>query len=104
MGRLCQPVLRSAGHSQDKAAFILVSRTPHARLLIYLCRHGPTAADVCFFALQEGDMTKRALLGTVLVVVFGLVVGAGQPGEQKVPLDKVPKAVLDTVKARFPNA
>jgi hypothetical protein len=48
---------------------------------------------------------KRAWIGTALIVAWGLVVWAGPPeGEKKVPLDKVPKEVMDTVKARFPNA
>jgi len=48
---------------------------------------------------------ERTVIGTAWVVVVGLAAWAGQPeGERKVPLDKVPKAVMDTVKARFPNA
>ena len=49
-------------------------------------------------------MAKRLLIGTLFVAVSGLVLWAQtQPaGEQKVPLDKVPKAVT-TVKARFPR-
>lgn len=45
---------------------------------------------------------RLAVVMTV-VVVAGLV-DAGEPGETKVPLDKVPKAVLDAVKAKFPKA
>src|SRR5262245_37045236 len=50
-------------------------------------------------------MAKRVLMG-LCVAVFGVAVWAQtQPaGESKVPLDKVPKAVMDTVKARFPEA
>ncbi|HYT92197.1 MAG TPA: hypothetical protein VEL76_26010, partial [Gemmataceae bacterium] len=47
----------------------------------------------------------RPFIGAVAALAFGLVVWAApQGGEQKVPLDKVPKAVMDTVKARFPGA
>jgi hypothetical protein len=37
-------------------------------------------------------------------VVFALVVVGVRADEQKVPLDKVPKPVLDAVKKRFPKA
>jgi len=50
-------------------------------------------------------MKKRAFIGIALVAACGLFVWAGQAAEeQKVPLDKVPKAVMDSVKARFANA
>lgn len=43
-------------------------------------------------------------LGIALVAGF-LVVGAlARADEEKVPLDKVPKAVMDAVKAKFPGA
>jgi Putative beta-lactamase-inhibitor-like, PepSY-like len=49
---------------------------------------------------------RRMLNG--LVVFAGLAVfvlaAAARADEEKVPLDKVPKAVLDGVKARFPDA
>src|SRR6266545_7391671 len=44
---------------------------------------------------------------TAVVVALGLGLGAWaapQVVEQKVPLDKVPRAVMDSVKARFPDA
>ena len=37
-------------------------------------------------------------------VVFALVVLGVRADEEKVPLDKVPKAVIDAVKKRFPKA
>src|SRR5262249_52002850 len=46
-------------------------------------------------------MTKRAVGSMVLIIAFGVITSAQ---ETKVPLDKVPKAVMDAVKARFPNA
>jgi uncharacterized membrane protein YkoI len=53
-------------------------------------------------------MVVRKLLvwPTALAIALApfLVLGAWAYDEEKVPLDKVPKAVLDTVKARFPGA
>jgi hypothetical protein len=48
----------------------------------------------------------RRLTGLCAAVVVGLLAAAGvaRADEQKVPLDKVPKAVLDAVKAKFPGA
>jgi hypothetical protein len=47
----------------------------------------------------------RTILGLVsAAVVAAAFLGAVQAGEGKVPLNKVPKAVLDAVKARFPGA
>jgi uncharacterized membrane protein YkoI len=45
----------------------------------------------------------RWISGSVVLGLSLLVAGA-QAGEQKVPLGKVPKAVLAAVKARFPDA
>ena len=42
-----------------------------------------------------------SILGVVLVFALGLTL---QADEEKVPLDKLPKAVLDTVKAKFADA
>jgi uncharacterized membrane protein YkoI len=41
-----------------------------------------------------------------VVVVAGLLglAGAARADEEKIPLDKVPKAVLEAVKTKFPNA
>ncbi len=39
-----------------------------------------------------------------LVITICLSAAAAQDGEKTLPLDKVPKAVMDTVKAKFPNA
>jgi len=47
----------------------------------------------------------RTLIAACLVVVLGWTVGAAAlDGETKVPLDKVPKAVMDAVKSKFPEA
>src|SRR5438034_5193643 len=47
----------------------------------------------------------RRLTWMPAVVVCALVcAGPGRGQEEKVPLDKVPKAVTDTVKKRFPKA
>lgn len=45
------------------------------------------------------------LIGLALAAVVAVVLLAGaHAGEQKVPLDKVPKAVMDAVKAKYPDA
>lgn len=44
---------------------------------------------------------RRFLSGLVVVVLFGAAVRAD---EEKLSVDKLPKAVLDAVKARFPGA
>ena len=46
-------------------------------------------------------LSRLSVAVVASVLVFGLV---AQADEEKVPLDKVPKAVLDAVKAKFPNA
>jgi uncharacterized membrane protein YkoI len=43
-------------------------------------------------------------LSVLVAVVLVLAAAAARADEEKVPLDKVPKAVTDAVKARFPNA
>jgi hypothetical protein len=49
---------------------------------------------------------RKAGVGLVVVLSTVWVAGsrAAQTDEEKLPLDKVPKAVLDAVKKRFPNA
>lgn len=48
---------------------------------------------------------RNVLLTSLLMFGFAvLAVSAAHAKEQKVPLDKVPKAVLDAVKAKFPGA
>jgi hypothetical protein len=50
-------------------------------------------------------MTMRSLLAAVLAgLVLGLSPTVAVAQEESVPLDKVPKAVLDTFKARFKDA
>jgi len=44
------------------------------------------------------------LAGLVLGTLAGLMARADEEKEEKVPLDKVPKAVLDVVKAKFKDA
>jgi len=46
----------------------------------------------------------RTLLRTVAVFAVALVVASGRADEEKLPLDKLPKAVADAVKKRFPKA
>ena len=47
---------------------------------------------------------KTAVCGLTVVVLSLVGVFALSADEEKVPLDKVPKAVIDAVKKRFPNA
>ncbi len=50
-------------------------------------------------------MSKQmGLLATGALLALGFLAAAGRADEEKVPLDKLPRAVLDAVKARFPDA
>src|SRR5262249_10950711 len=51
--------------------------------------------------LPEGDM--RAIIIGTLAVAVGFF-GSARADEEKVPLDKVPKPVLEAAKKRFPDA
>jgi uncharacterized membrane protein YkoI len=55
---------------------------------------------------MEEVAMRRLIEGLALCSVVELVilVGTVRAEEQKVPLDKVPKAVLDAVKSKFPEA
>jgi uncharacterized membrane protein YkoI len=46
----------------------------------------------------------RWLVAGVAVVLLAGVVGRADEKEEKVPLDKLPRAVVDAVKAKFPDA
>jgi hypothetical protein len=46
----------------------------------------------------------RGFMGCCVGVVVGLVLLAGARAGDKIPLDKVPKAVTDAIKGRFPDA
>jgi uncharacterized membrane protein YkoI len=55
--------------------------------------------------MREEPIMRRYCRRLVAVVALGLlVVAAVQADEQKINLDQVPKAVLDAVKAKFPDA
>jgi len=47
---------------------------------------------------------RGILLAVVTMVAFGFAGVRAEDGEEKVPLDKLPKAVSDAVKKRFPKA
>jgi hypothetical protein len=50
-------------------------------------------------------MTRPTILGgAALLVGLAVLAGAARADEEKVPLDKLPKAVVDGVKAKFPKA
>src|SRR2546430_1152534 len=48
--------------------------------------------------------TMKTFLCAVLSVALMSLVGFARADEEKVPLDKLPKEVKDTVKKRFPKA
>jgi hypothetical protein len=50
------------------------------------------------------DSMRKVLCGLLVVAITGLVVRADDEKEEKVPLDKLPKAVVEAVKAKFPKA
>jgi hypothetical protein len=52
------------------------------------------------WSCHEEEQAMRALAMVALIVLFAPV----RADEEKVPLDKVPKAVLDAAKKRFPKA
>ena len=50
-------------------------------------------------------MTPHRSVAAVTILLLAVSVrGAQEPDEQKIPLDKLPKAVSDAVKAKFPKA
>lgn len=51
---------------------------------------------------KENPMRTQSQVTAALVMVV-LVVSIGRADEEKVPLDKLPKAVAETVKKRFPK-
>jgi hypothetical protein len=63
--------------------------------------------DHCsFFVLDEENVMRKTIsrLGTCAVVGLFLVGTLARSDDKKVPLDKVPKPVMDAIKARFPGA
>jgi hypothetical protein len=50
------------------------------------------------------DSMRKVLCGLLVMAITGLVVRADDEKEEKVPLDKLPKAVVEAVKAKFPKA
>src|SRR5262249_46780475 len=55
---------------------------------------------------DQEDVMRRLIgwLGVAAVTGLGLAATAARADDKKVPLDKVPKAVMDAIKARFPGA
>jgi uncharacterized membrane protein YkoI len=71
---------------------------------------GPGAGPAVVIALaqdREGSM-RPFVTGLGLAALLGLLIAAGavraDEKEEKIPLDKVPKAVLDALKAKYPDA
>src|SRR5262249_33197974 len=71
---------------------------PHGRHIS--TGYTPPTADVPA-GHSSGEEAMRALLCVGMLFIAATIVGAD---EEKVPLDKVPKAVIDSVKKRFPKA
>src|SRR6516225_7009405 len=53
--------------------------------------------------MDKETAMRRMMIGLGIVAVLGLFLTAGR-AEEKLELDKVPKAVMDAVKAKFPGA
>jgi uncharacterized membrane protein YkoI len=53
---------------------------------------------------REGTMHRSTWRLGLVTLVSLLVLAAARADEEKVPLDKLPKAVVDAVKAKFPGA
>jgi uncharacterized membrane protein YkoI len=49
-------------------------------------------------------MHKQVVRGVLAVLAGLFLLTAARAGEEKIPLDKVPKAVLDAVKQKYPGA
>jgi uncharacterized membrane protein YkoI len=67
----------------------------------------------CWRVIEYGPQIRRATMqalrewlvaGIVLGALAGMTARADEEKEEKVPLDKVPKAVIDAVKAKYKDA
>jgi len=54
--------------------------------------------------MEEGMMRKRIGFGMTAAITTAALVVAARADEEKVPLDKVPAAILKAVKDKFPKA
>jgi Putative beta-lactamase-inhibitor-like, PepSY-like len=50
------------------------------------------------------NMRKRIMIGAVAVLGMSVLIAAAKADEEKVPIDKLPSAVLKAVKRKFPKA
>jgi hypothetical protein len=65
--------------------------------------HAPAVGTARVFPNRDAEVPMRTLIGGMAVVVL-LAGAAARADEEKVPLDKLPKAVVDAVKEKFPKA
>src|SRR5262249_43118057 len=59
--------------------------------------------ETSYVSIGEADMRVATSLFFAAMVSVVLSATGAQADEEKIPLDKVPKAVLDAVKAKFPD-
>jgi bile acid:Na+ symporter, BASS family len=50
------------------------------------------------------NMRKQIVMGVLTVLGFSVLMGAAKADEEKIPIDKLPAAVLKAVKRKFPKA
>src|SRR5947209_5648528 len=84
----------------DKADLIFASWRLHRRP-IHCPRPAREGPRMAWRRLTSRRWTMRALLCVGMILVATTFLTAD---EEKVPLDKVPKAVIEAVKKRFPRA
>jgi hypothetical protein len=96
------------GRLADKKKFILPSRSVQVVRVCWPVM-GRRVGGAIGSSPHNQESTMQQVRGWLLVgVVLGALVGptarADEEKEEKVPLDKVPRAVLDAVKAKFKDA
>src|SRR5689334_9922458 len=89
--------------ANDKVKFIFGSSCGQTRLVL-LSLYSGSNRWACLKSRASGFQRERLMRTALLTAVFtvALVGAGGRAGEEKVPLDKLPKAVADAVKKRFP--
>lgn len=109
--RTCSPPLRISLSNgfHDEPEFILAScwfqRTPVEYFSVNNADALTKGQVVRFIVTREYKMIRAAtwLPGVALIGLLVVAVGA-RADEEKIDLDKVPKPVMDAVKAKFPGA
>src|SRR5947209_569232 len=96
-GEIARPTFLHGENLVSKIRLNLSSVHPHLIGLGYARRQ-----VTCSHSHTEPEVTMRQL--TALLAILVVVVAAKADDEEKVPLDKLPKAVVEAVKAKFPKA